>query len=131
MRIFVAAALLLLGLSAVPNAAADLSVPDVPTVPLDGPAAQITPLPCGTHAGDWDRDGENENWNVCATPACGCACPVVGAGVTIEAADQERGAWVATSGCQTGYATMSDDADGGAPVKPFIWTWGLDIITTS
>lgn len=128
MRLFVAAALLLLGLSAVPNASA-VTVPEVPL--LDATAAEISLLPCNVVAGDWDRDGENENWNVCATPPCGCACPVVGAGVTIEAADQERGAWVATSGCQTGFATMNDDADGGSPVKPFVWTWGLDIVTTS
>ena len=119
MRLFVATALLLLGLSAVPNAAADLSVDEAS-------AAAVQLLPCHVYNGDWDRDGEYEAWNVCATPPCGCACPVVGAGVVVQAADQERGAWVATSGCQTGYATMSDEADNDRfPVQPFVWTWGL------
>lgn len=113
MRLLVAAPLLLLGLAAVPSAqAADL-------------ALDAALLPCEAHAGDWDRDGESETWNVCATPPCGCACPVVGAGVVVEAADQERGAWVATSGCQTGYGTMADEGDGDQTVTPFFWTWGF------
>ena len=120
MRLLVAASLLLLGLAAVPSAqAADLDVADLDLALCEGVA------------GDWDRDGESETWNVCATPPCGCACPVVGAGVVVEAAGQERGAWVATSGCQTGFATMSDEADGGLPVKPFVWTWGLPPVEIS
>ena len=133
MRLLVAASLLLLGLSAVPNAAAlDVAAPTVPDLDATAAAAaEVALLPCRATAGDWDRDGENENWNVCSTPTCGCACPVVGTGVVVEAADQERGAWVATSGCQTGYGTMADEADGGAPVTPFVWTWGLPPIATN
>lgn len=130
MRLLVASALLLLGLAAAPPAqAADTSL-GLPTVIDSSLAAELALLPCRSVAGDWDRDGENENWNVCSTPPCGCACPVVGAGVVVEAADQERGAWVATSGCQTGYGTMADEGDGGKPsVTPFVWTWGLDLAT--
>ena len=108
---------------ATPASAADL--PDLS-------AAEISILPCKTYSQDRDGDGELENWNNCATPPCGCACPVVGVGVVVEAAEQERGAWVATSGCQTGYGTMVDEADGRkVPVDPFVWTWGLPEISTA
>ena len=145
MRLFLAVTLVLLGLAASPTTqAADL--PPLPgegdgglsitldPVAADGLSTAAAPpglLGCRSVGGDWDRDGENENWNVCSTPTCGCACPVVGTGVVVEAADQERGAWVATSGCQTGFATMSDDAEGGLPVRPFVWTWGLPEIVWS
>lgn len=133
-QILVASGLLLLGLAAAPNASADVAglPPAELSLPLDAAAAEVAPLPCRTVAGDWDRDAENEDWNVCSTPACGCACPVVGAGVVVEVADAEHGAWVATSGCQTGFATMDDDADAdGSPVTPFVWTWGLPPIATN
>lgn len=103
----------------------------VATPTLDAAAAQVAPLPCKTYLQDRDGDGELEAWNVCSTPTCGCMCPVVGAGVVVEAAEQERGAWVATSGCQTAYGTMVDDADGGPVAKPFVWTWGLPVIVSN
>src|SRR5688572_27895651 len=132
MRIPVAAALLLLGLSAVPNAAADIEVALPDASSLDASAADIALAPCQAYVQDRDGDGEAETWNNCGTPPCGCACPVVGAGVVVEAADEEHGAWVATSGCQTAFGTMSDDADGNRlPVKPFVWTWGPPEISTS
>jgi hypothetical protein len=123
----VALGLLALGLAAVPPAAADLPTLDVSTAA----AVDAGLLSCRSTPGDWDRDGESETWNVCSTPTCGCACPVVGAGLVVEAAGQERGAWVATSGCQTGYGTMADEGDGDQTVTPFVWTWGLPPIATN
>lgn len=54
-------------------------------------------------------------------------CPYVGAGVQVEAAGQERGAFVVAS-CQSGYGTTSDAADGGSPVTvfPIVGGGGLD-----
>jgi hypothetical protein len=100
------ASLVLLALVAAPNAVA--------TSPI---AQQV--LDCYSFASDADHDGHSETWNACSTPTCGCMCPYVGAGIMVEAAGQERGAAVVTSGCQTAYATTSGPADGGAPVT--VW----------
>lgn len=112
-RPFVAATLLLLGLAAVPNsqAAADL---------------QQTVLDCGSFAANYDGGSDSDTWTYCATPQCGCMCPYVGAAVVVEAAGQERGAFVVAS-CQSGYGTMSGPADDGAPVAvvPIVGGGGL------
>lgn len=62
---------------------------------------------------------------------CGCMCPYVGAGVQIEAAGQERGAFVVAS-CQSGYGTTTGPADGGEPVQvfPIVGGGGLDLAFT-
>ena len=113
MRIFVAAALVLLGLAAVPNAAAQ----DI----------EQTILECGTFTANHDGGSDPDLWSYCATPQCGCMCPYVGAGVQVEAAGQERGAFVVAS-CQSGYGTQGGSADGGLPVTvfPIVGGGGLD-----
>jgi hypothetical protein len=108
MKLFVAFALLLLGLSAVPNVVAQ----DI----------QQNLLNCYSSSFDAQGDGNRETWNSCSTPTCGCDCPYVGAGVVIEAADHQVGAVAVTSGCQTAYATTNGPADGGAPVT--VWPLG-------
>lgn len=124
MRPFVAFALVLLGLSAVPNATAqdlglDLADPGV--------------FDCWSYSADAQHDGSAETWTTCSTPACGCDCPYVGAGVVVEAADQQTGVAAATSGCQTAYATTRGEADGGAPatVWPILGGGALDDIETA
>src|SRR5687768_15692141 len=99
-RLPFAAAVLLLGLSAVPNAAADVEVKDLGL------------LGCSTSAWDAQGDGSDEPWTVCATAQCGCDCPYVGAGVVVEAAGRQDGAFVHAS-CQSGFGTTTGPADGG------------------
>lgn len=123
MRLFVASALLLLGLSAVPNTQAqDL---DLPGVELADPGF----TECWAYPSDASGDGHAETWTTCSTPPCGCDCPYVGAGVVIEAADRQVGAAAATSGCQTAYSTTNGPADGGSPVTvwPIVGGGGLDL----
>lgn len=83
------------------------------------------PLPA---VSDSDGDGWYEvEWDF-STPQCGCACPVVGAGVELIGLGQEPSeAWVATSGCQTAWSV---DYDGGEPdateppvAQPFLICW--------
>ncbi|MHB1261258.1 MAG: hypothetical protein ACYC2H_06035 [Thermoplasmatota archaeon] len=110
MRPFVATALLLLGFSTVPNAAAqdlgiDLADPGI--------------LDCYSYMADAQHDGQAEQWRTCSTPTCGCDCPYVGAGVVVEAADQQTGVAAATSGCQTAYSTTRGEGDGGPPAT--VW----------
>lgn len=124
MRLFVASALLLLGFAAVPNAAAqDLGLE------LADPGI----VQCRTYQADAQGDGSTEPWTTCSTPACGCYCPYAGAGVVVEAADQQTGAAAATSGCQTAYSTSRSEADGGAPatVWPILGGGALDDLETS
>ena len=112
MRLFVATALLLLGFAAVPNTqAAEI---------------QQTILDCGTFTANYDGGSDSDTWSYCATPQCGCMCPYVGAAVVVEAAGQERGAFVVAS-CQSGYGTTSGPADDGAPVTvvPIVGGGGL------
>lgn len=116
----VASALLLLGLAAAPSAsAADL--------PLD--MAQPSILECGSFTANRDGGADADTWSYCATPQCGCMCPYVGAGVQVEVAGQERGAFVVAS-CQSGYGTQQGGADGGSPVTvfPIVGGGGLDPI---
>lgn len=123
MRLFVAAALLLLGLSAVPNTQAA----ELPSLPID---LQVQPalLECGSYQANRDGGSDSDTWTWCATPQCGCMCPYAGAGVQIEAAGQERGAFVVAS-CQSGYGTTNGPADGGEPVQafPVVGGGGLDL----
>lgn len=117
MRLFVAIALLLLGLSAVPNTqAAEI---------------QQAILDCGSFQANRDGGSDSDTWNYCATAQCGCMCPYVGAGVQIEAAGQERGAFVVAS-CQSGYGTTNGPADGGEPVQvfPIVGGGGLDLTSS-
>lgn len=102
--LLVASGFVLLGLAAAPNAAA-----------VD---IQQTLLDCGSFQANYDGGENPDTWNYCATPQCGCMCPFVGAGVMVEAAGQERGAFVVAS-CQSGYATTQGNADGGFPVTVF------------
>jgi hypothetical protein len=129
---FAGAALLLFGLATVPNAVANPAT--------DAAATSVSLFNCYTTHFDAQGDGNAEPWNECSTPACGCMCPYVGAGVVIEAAGQQDGAFVITSGCQTAYGTTQGPADGGKlPVTPFIFLGGgglgpiinLDGLTTS
>ncbi|HUR25306.1 MAG TPA: hypothetical protein VM327_04735 [Candidatus Thermoplasmatota archaeon] len=112
MRLFVATALLLLGFAAVPNTQAT--------------AFQQTILDCGTFTANYDGGSDSDTWSYCATPQCGCMCPYVGAAVVVEAAGQERGAFVVAS-CQSGYGTTSGPADDGSPVVvvPIVGGGGL------
>jgi hypothetical protein len=103
-QILVASGLLLLGLAAAPSA----SAADV----------QQTILDCGSFTANHDGGSDADTWSYCATPQCGCMCPYVGAGVVVEAAGQERGAFVVAS-CQSGYGTTGGSADGGSPVTVF------------
>jgi hypothetical protein len=118
MRLFVATALLLLGFAAVPNAAAQ-----DPGLELADPGL----TECRTYYYDAQGDGSTEPWTTCSTPTCGCDCPYVGAGLVVEAADQQVGAAAVTSGCQTAYSTSRGEADGGAPatVWPIVGGGGL------
>jgi hypothetical protein len=109
-------AIALVGLAALPNAAAAES-------PID---TSIGLVECWSTSFDAQQDGSPEPWTECSTPACGCNCPYVGAGVVVEAApvDEQVGAAAVTSGCQTAYATSISPADGndgrtGLPVT--VW----------
>jgi hypothetical protein len=83
---------------------------------------------------DWDaqHDGNAEPWQVCSTPQCGCMCPYAGAAVVVDAAGQQRGAFVVIS-CQSGYGTTSGPSDGGAPITviPILGGGGLGGIGTA
>lgn len=121
--LFVTFATALVGLGAMPNAAAQ----DLPDLPFDV-AVQPALLECGSFVANHDGGEDSDVWNYCATPQCGCMCPYVGAGVVVEAAGQERGAFVLAS-CQSGYGTTQGPADGGAPVTvfPLVGGGGLDL----
>ena len=120
-RPFVAATLLL-GFATVPNAAAE----DLPDAPID--LAPPPFLECGSFGANHDGGSDSDTWTYCATPQCGCMCPYAGAGVQVEAAGQERGAFVVAS-CQSGYGTQRGSADGGLPVTvfPIVGGGGLDL----
>lgn len=116
----VASVLLLLGLAAAPPASAAGLPSDV--------SAQPAILDCGSFSANRDGGSDYDTWTYCGTPECGCMCPYVGAGVQVEAAGQERGAFVVAS-CQSGYGTQQGGADGGAPVTvfPIVGGGGLDV----
>jgi hypothetical protein len=112
MRLPVALTLLLLGLTAVPAAQAS----DLPVELSAEPGLGL--LECGSFLANRDGGSDWDTWSYCGTPQCGCMCPYVGAGVQVEAAGQERGAFVVAS-CQSGYGTQQGGADGGSPVTVF------------
>lgn len=115
--LFASLAIALVGLAAVPNAAAQ-------ELPVD-----VAQTLCPAYRFDAQQDGNAETWTLCSTPQCGCYCPYVGAGVVVEAAGEQAGA-VAIASCQTVVGYTLGPADGGAPVTvlPYVGGGGLDPI---
>jgi hypothetical protein len=105
--LFATLALGLFGLATVPNAVAQ-------DLPVEVAAQTL----CPSYSFDAQGDGHAETWTICATPQCGCMCPYVGAGVVIEAAGEQAGAFAVVS-CQSGVGYTLGPADGGAPVT--VW----------
>lgn len=95
-------------------------------------AANPVPPGCGTSARDTNGDGVPDPDSACSTPRCGCACPVVGAGVDVWVAGQEYHAAAATSGCQTAYAAHgtsgTPDPMGPTTVDPYTICWSYQPI---
>jgi hypothetical protein len=123
---FAGAALVLFGLATVPNAVADTA--------SDTSASAVSLFQCSTYNFDAQHDGHAEQWKECSTPACGCMCPYVGAGVVIEVPAEnvgivhtdsvQDGAFVITSGCQTAYGTTQGPGDGGPVATPLVFVGG-------
>lgn len=100
----------------------------VMAVPLG--AADPIPIDRGLTIGDGDGDGYPEaSGHAVGLGPCGCACPVVGAGVQADVAGQSVFVYGATILVVCGTGAWSDadpgevDADGHPDVRPIVYTW--------
>lgn len=97
------------------------------SAPAHAAEAEIAILDCSTYNWDHDGDGHAESWNTCATPECGCMCPVAGGILTVAVGGQEKSVAVFAS-CQSGYGQGSEPATGeGLPVRFTPILWGLPL----
>ena len=118
--LFATLAIALVGLAALPNAAAQ-------ELPIDA-AAPPSGFECWSYPSDVQHDGNAETWTTCSTPPCGCNCPYVGAGVVIEVAPvvgKQVGVAAVTSGCQTAYSTTNGPADDSDPNGVHVTPWPI------